>query len=173
MVWTRENINNATEYQQTQIDFLRARTLFSLQDAALLVNTARISAYITAFTWYKESRDNRPDLPAGPVPEPSYAMTVIEDQYGNPVEGMSTIRVCPILVYIPLTKPPLVEGLIGKRYYPGNDMYFYALPGDITPNRKRIDGVSADGVKGTFEKYAYIQSSPGEHEIPGLFLKVG
>lgn len=172
MLWTREKLSSATEYQQTQIDYLRARTLFALQDAAAAVNVARIASYLSAYADYKSSRDNRPDLPPPTTPEPAFAMIVAQDQYGNPVEGTSTDRVCPPMLYVVAAKPELKEGLVGKRLYPGNDVYFDILRGDTTPNMKQVDGPSADGVTGKFQKYAYLQSSPGAHEIPGVFIKV-
>lgn len=174
MIWTPDNIGNATEYQQTQIDYVRAHALFMLRDAAAAINAARILGYLAAFKDYKESRDNRPDLEPRQTPEPPTAMIIVEDEYGNPVEDDSDIPVCPPLVYIAPKRPDLKEGLIGKRLYPGNDTYFDILRGDVTPNMKRVKGKSADvpPVEGEFEKHAYLQSSPGAHEIPGVWIRI-
>lgn len=172
MVWTRENLGSASIYDKTQIDWVLASARFSDEDRAAGYNGESIKDYLNRFDQYKKAKDERPDLNSPTPPIPAFAWIVQVSPSGWSELILSAEPVCPTLIYNPPNHPDLTEGKIGIRLYPGNDEFFYCLPGDITPNRKKLTNrTSADGVQGDFVKYAYLSSSPG-HEIPGVFIRV-
>lgn len=174
MIWTRDNIHSALPYQQTQPDWVYANAQFAYEDRAVGYNVAGIKDYMNSFQQYAAARNEHPELAASfKPPVPPFKWIVETNPGGWPELKQSTELVIQPMIYTPPEKGDLAEGLIGTRMYPGNDEYFYSLPNDITPNWKIIEGTSADGVTGKFQKYANIQSSPGAHGIPGVFIKVG
>lgn len=172
--WTRENIGTATAMQQKEMDWVYATQFFRNEDKAAGFKREETTNYLELFDRYAWSMDNRPGT-AGPPPTPAYAMIVTGDVSGwSELAQSPTERVCPTKVYAPTPKAVPGEGKIGARMYPDDDEFFYILPGDTTPNFKKIPGTSADGVFGVFQKHANIQGGPSEQaqEIPGLFIRL-
>lgn len=173
-MWTRATLPTATIAQQRDMDFTYASQFFKNEDDAAAFKVKKTADYLESFDRYAWSMDNRPGT-AGPPPVPAFAMIVTGDVSGwSELAQSPTERVCPTKTYSPASKPVLGEGLIGPRYYPDDDEFFFALPGDTTPNFKKIVGRSADGVFGVFQKHADIQGSPSNTggEIKGLFIRL-
>lgn len=172
--WTRDNISGATADEKTGMDWVYAGQFFRNQDKAAQFKREETANYLELFDRYAWSMDNRPGT-AGSPPAPAYAQIVTGDITGwSELAQSPTERVCETKVYKPTPKPEPGEGKIGKRMFEGDDEFFNILPGDITPNFKKIPGTSADGVFGVFQKHANIQGGPGQqaNEIPGVFIRL-
>lgn len=114
-----------------------------------------------------------PTVPLGPTvsaPDPSTGLVSILEN-SAPVCTPLPILPIPNLAAAPSTVP-----LIGKRVWPGSP-YFQALQQDAVPGGTRVDGISADGVRGTFEKIANPISGGGggiggQGSVHGVYLLV-
>lgn len=166
MTWTRENINSATDYQRTQLDWVYANAQFSYEDRAVAYNNNGINEYLNVYKQCVNAVSEHPDL-AVKWPTPPFKWIVQQDAGGWPVITQSSELVIQPMIYEPPAKPKQGKWLIGIRYYPGNDTWFYALPGDTTGNMEEDLAVSADGVMGRFQKRMY----PGF--ITGIFMRLG
>lgn len=171
--YTREDLNKASTIDKVQMPWIYSSLFYSNLDQMDYINKQAIISYNTAFERYSFARSERPDT-VGEPPIPGYAVVVIGDGSSWTELTLSSDRVCLAKVYKPTDKPKLGKWLIGPAYYPNNknNIFYMCLPGDITENGEEEDAVTSEGIMGRFRKSANIQSSPGVHDIPGVFIKV-
>jgi len=115
-----------------------------------------------------------PPVPLGPTlsaPDPSTGLVRIIENSAPVCDPL------PVLPVPDLSTAPSNVPLIGKRIWPGAP-YFQSLQQDSVPGGTRVNGISADGVRGVFEKIANPISGGGggvggSGSVHGVYLLVG